>query len=229
MLIICMIFSRFRVWRSFRKGTADMFLNDLISNGKSPIVPIINIKDKTSPDTKKENLYTIDGALSINKEKRITKLTTNDIIGYNIITSSNSSTSFTTTCEGGKITIDLTNIKTNIKYEDRNKFLININAKSDVSDYSCNKKRSIKTEEYIKSIIKKMIKTRIDSIIKISINTKTDFIGFGNIVYAKDYNFFKNISNNYEKDYLKTIKYDIKIDLKFSNTGNLRTTIKGSD
>ena len=209
--------------------TADMFLNDLISNGKSPIIPLINIKQSNPSEEKKEKLFSIDGALVLNKENEITKLTKDEVIGFNILTTSNATTNITSLCKEGKITIDLTNIKTDIKYEDRNKFKINVSAKSDVSDYSCKMERSIKTEEYIKSLTRKLIESKIDSVIDTSVNSKTDFIGFGSIIYANDYKFFKNISDNYEKEYLKDIKYDINIDLKFSNTGNLRTNIKGSD
>ena len=200
--------------------TFDMFIDDIISNNKSPILPVIK---------KEENSFIIDSSIILNNNNNITNLNEKETIGYNILSNNSNIFHITMPCDNGNMTIDLKDIKSNISLDGTNNFIIDIKYYSNVGDYSCKLKRNMKTEDYIKKEITNNIKEYVSSTIEVSKESNTDFIGFGKILYAYDYKNYKDIERTYEQNYLKDIKYSINVNLNFSNTGNLRKNIKGSD
>lgn len=205
------------------KVTFDMFLNSVISNNTSIILPVLEINDKNIGTIDKEKTFIINKEIIINNNHTINYLEGNENIGYNLLKNKDVITNtLTIPCDENYFTIYLKEIKSSINPINNNEFDIKIKAKSSISDYNC---KTTTNENRIKNDIETEIKKIINKTILKSINTKTDFIGFGNILYSKNYQFYKTLNKDYEQYYLDNIKYNVNVNITLNKFGNLNNNL----
>lgn len=210
--------------------TFDEYIDDYISKGKSLIVPRLHITSyKPSEEKKEEKVIEIKDLIIVNTDKEVNYLNENESIGYSLLTNKGKRFILTIPCPNGKYTIELKSFKTSIEPKNNNTFSIDVSSFGTVGSYDCELTNEKKIEEFIVNSTEEEINKIINETINLSKKNKTDFIGLGNILYAKKYRYFNKIQDDWENKYLEKIKFNITTKVSTNKLGNLKSTLKGSD
>jgi len=210
--------------------TFDEYIDDYISKGKSLIVPRIHITDnKPSEENKEDKIIEIKDLIIVNDKKEVNYLNENESIGYSLLSNKGKRFILTIPCPNGDYTIELKSFKTNIEPKNNNTFNIEVSSFGTALSFTCDLTNEKKIEEFIVDSTQDEIKNIILETLKLSQSTKTDFIGLGDILYAKKYKYFNKIQEDWEEKYLEKIKFNVTTNVSINKLGNLKSTLKGSD
>lgn len=192
-----------------------------IINNSSPTFTKISLTNNNELKNNTNILNSIElptyiklGNILVFNNKKLTELTREESIIYNLLKSKGSNSIITLRCSNKKYyTLELLNNSSKVNYNSKEKaLLINLNLTYSISEYNCDE--SLLNDNVVNNIkedIKSKIIKEINNLINKSIQYKSNFINFEKI---------KSI-----EELSKTnIKYDIKINLE--NRGDLLNRIK---
>lgn len=196
------------------------FMQDLVSEGKNPILPTIKNNN---------NNLIIENIGLFKDNKLIGYLNNDENIGYNFITDSIKSTTIDYKCDNDKyISININNSKTEIKSKIvNNNPVIDLNVKCDaqVSEVNCSNATNDLTK--IKKETEKRIYKIIDNVIK---KTQEDFnsdiFGFGNYIYKNHYSYWKKIDKKWYSTYYPNLKVNTKVTVNLDDQGSIIETVR---
>ena len=192
-----------------------------IINNSSPTFTKISLTNNNELKNNTNILNSIElptyiklGNILVFNNKKLTELTREESIIYNLLKSKGSNSIITLRCSNKKYyTLELLNNSSKVNYNSKEKaLLINLNLTYSISEYNCDE--SLLNDNVVNNIkedIKSKIIKEINNLINKSIQYKSNFINFEKI---------KSI-----EELSKTnIKYNIKINLE--NRGDLLNRIK---
>ena len=197
------------------------FMQDLLSEGKNPILKVISKNDKDK--------LTIDDIAIFKNKKLITFLDGKYNIAYNFITDNIKSTNINYKCSdknyiGVNVTKSNTNIKSIIKNNEPIIYLdVDINAQ--IEEVNCSKEEDNISK--IRSEVEKEVKKMIDDVIdetKKDINS--DIFGFGENIYQNHLSFWKSIKNDWLDKYYPNLKVKTDVEVKLDNQGSILETVR---
>ena len=209
--------------------TFNEFVSSLLEKGNNPILPSIEIVGDLKTGTGEDNLketnptaYLKLSTLGLFKDNKfITWADKEESEGINIINNKVQIAKLTSPCNEAYTVTELSKLKTKVDYKD-NKFTIKIKATGNILEVACDV--DLTDNEEIKKIEQKnieRIKELCDKAILLSKENKTDVFGFGNMIYKKNPNYFKEIENIWEDELFLNIDVEYDIDLKLEAKGNI--------
>lgn len=177
-----------------------------------------NIK-KSEPDAS----IVLDDLAIFKDEKLVGYLNKQDSINVSTIKNEINNTIYTYECQKGKYaSIEIVDSKTDIK---ANKQTINITVKQRANINEVNCGLDLEKKEVIEKLEKDMVKEKEKEILKTinkSINDfNADIFGFEDILYKDNPSNYKALVKKYDKDLLKNLKFQVKIDLNLLAKGNI--------
>lgn len=192
------------------------FVNDLESKGINPVMSSIKITDSDEED--KKDLQISDMAI-FDDDKLVGYLGKDETKGYNFITDNINSTIISFKCnDNNNMSVKLKDVKTTNKFKLNNnepQIIINVSGSANIEESNCNTELGIirnKTNNKITTLIS-------DTINKVKQDYGTDIFGFGNIIYLKNHRHFKDIEENWNKEFL-TLDIVINVDINIETKGN---------
>lgn len=219
------------------------FLYNMINYGFDSVVPTIEIKGIKKEDSNFDELKETE----LNSEIILTDNAIFDnykLVDYmgedeskiiNIISNKSISLNLYNKCYENldkHIVLKIDNPKTKIELQINNdniKYIFNIKASGSIEETNCklhlNDTDVIeKITDYAKSDIRDMVITTMEKLKE----NKSDIFGLENILYKKNYKYWKKIRKKWD-DIYKNLDYDINISLDLKTKGSLETTIKEVD
>ena len=215
--------------------TYEDYVNYLIKSGIDPTFTKISLTNNVSIKNNTEILNSMElptyislGNVLVFNNKKLTELSKDESITLNLLKGKSSNSILTLKCDNNYYTLELINNSSKINFNSKNDEIdVHLNLTYSVSEYNCNK--SLLNDENIKNIKKEIsnkINRNIESLISKSINYKSDFIGFGEIIKSKDKNYFDFKNNNWMEEGLPKLKFKTKIIVNLENRGDLINIIK---
>lgn len=224
-------------WASTSKVKIDDIINDLMEEGNSLVVTGVKLEGNSNQSMKKENFETsipsarleYDSLAVFKKDKLMDWLDADESKGYNYLLNKVKGTVGTLVCpnETGRLSIEVLDSNSDIRVKRVNNkpyFLIKINTKGNIDEVQC--AIDLADPEEIKQIegyIGKKIENLISKVIEKEIALKTDFIGFGAIVYRSDPKLWKQIKESWT-DQLGSLEADIEVDFQIRETGKTKNS-----
>lgn len=177
-----------------------------------------NIK-KSEPDAS----IVLDDLAIFKDEKLVGYLNKQDSINVSTIKNEINNTIYTYECQKGKYaSIEIVDSKTDIK---ANKQTINITVKQRANINEVNCGLNLEKKGVIEKLEKDMAKEKEKEILKTinkSINElDADIFGFKDILYKDNPNNYKSLVERFDKDLLKNLKFEIKVELNLFAKGNI--------
>lgn len=201
--------------------TFEDYVNYIIKKDIDPVFTKISLTNDNSIKNNTSILNGIElptyitlGNLLVFNNKKLTELSKDESIIYNLLKGTKSNSILTLKCNNENYyTLELLDNSSKIDYDSKEKMIsIDLNLTYSISDYNCSESLlDNKNINNIKKDIKTKIANNINSLINKSIEYKSNFIGF------------KKIENT--KELSKTLfKTDIKVNIE--NRGDLTDRIK---
>lgn len=206
-------------------------LKNYLSHGITPIYPNIylkgNIEELTNVDSLKitdlESYLELKPLVFFTNDKEEVSLTKEQTLGFNFLTNHVSKGVITSKCDGEYYTIET--ISSNVEMKDnlqKDEIKIDGSIEAEVVYYGC--KENFNTTK-IKRGIESTIKEYIEDTINLAKDKKTDFIGIGSYIYKNNHKYFNFEENDWNKDGLSKLNFDINIEVKLNKQGNLRSDL----
>lgn len=215
------------------------FINDILIEGKEPLVSTIKITGKVSSADSEEDLYRTDiktsieiSSMALFKNYNLVYVTNKDESkGINVINNKVNKLFLTIPCGEGKILSMLDDIRSNISYDiiDR-KAYFTIKATGSISiqevDCDCDLSNKKVQKEITQKYEKELTKI-INKGVNVTKKYKTDVFGFGNMIYKHDYDYWMNNKDQWDEIFSNLdVSYDVN--LKMVSLGSLLNTVKGT-
>lgn len=208
------------------------FIGRILEEGYEGIMQTIKINGNVKEGSKQKNIETAEpktylslGPLAIYKNDKLIKTTTNkETEQIQIINNEAKELIYDLKYKDKTINIFSNNIKSKIKMKNAKKIDIYISGYGSINEINGH----LDLEKNIKNIEKMWNKNLKKDLKKLINKTKneyqSDIFGFGNMIYKKYPQKWKNIKN---KKYLKQISVTIHTNLKINSAGSLVGTLKG--
>jgi spore germination protein KC len=218
--------------------TFSKFIENLLKVGISPILPTITIEGDAEEGTSEKSLEQASpdailklSTLAIFKDDKLIGYATKDESrGINLMAGKINAMIVKYECDSNYLVSSLSELNTEIKIDFENDLpiaTIYIEGNGDITENNCNLKLTDKDViEKIQKGINNEIKRLINKGLKLlQEDYKSDVIGFGNLIYKKNPNYFKNI-NNWDEDEFPNLEVKIKTNINLSTKGSARESIK---
>ena len=205
------------------------FIGKTIQKGYDPIMTTIKIngdKDKGSKqsnlETTEPNTYLSMGPIAIYKNDKLISLSSNkETELIRVINNENKELNYNFKYKGKNVNMFSNMTKTSVKLINKNFINVDIYIKGDIFETDSNVnlnnyKEVYKINKKWQKNVKKDVKKLID---KIKHKWKSDIFGFGNMVYKKYPDHYKNFK-------LDKIKVNVKVKTEIISTGSLTKVIK---
>ncbi|MEL7596934.1 MAG: Ger(x)C family spore germination protein [Clostridiaceae bacterium] len=222
------------LWGSTYDVHIDELINDLISEGKNPVVTGIEVIGNSKigssisnvENVKIPTIVTISNIGVFQKDKLIGWLSENEGIGYNYIMGKIKSTIVTLPCEDGNIGIELLKIKSKIKGKVENgkpKIEVKLWVEGNVADVGCKVELSKSKNIYeLEEKLQKKIKIDMEKTVeKVQKDFKSDIFGFGDAIHRADSKAWKELKNNWNTTGFVDLPVDIQVTAKISGVGTV--------
>lgn len=222
-----------KIWGPTTTVTLDELINNLVSNGKNPVLSGVYVYDRPENGSDFKNVQNvspktglrIDALGVFKKDKLVGWLNAKESTGYNYIANNVSSTPVNVPCSGGRLTIETIRSKTKVNGksgEGKPKFPFPSSRKEIFGDVECNidllKKENIKKIELeYQSSIKETIKEAIKTAQK---TYQSDIFGFGQVIYRSDPRAFKRFEPRWEQEF-KNVDVSVKVNAKIRSLGTI--------
>lgn len=219
------------------------FVHHRVNHGYDTVVPSVTIEGIKNQDSDSEELketelknnLKISEVAIFNEYKLSTYMTREENKAINIITNKSTSLNLYSNCYNDidKYTvIKIDSPKTKIDFNINNnkiKYSFDVKASGSIEETNCkinlsDEKVINKIKDYARSDIYEMI----NNTIKKAKNNESDIFGLENIIYKKNYKYWKKIKNNWN-DIYNNLDYEINVDLDLKTKGSLETTLKEVD
>lgn len=205
------------------------FIGKTIQKGYDPIMTTIKIngdKDKGSKqsnlETTEPNTYLSMGPIAIYKNDKFKRLSSNkETELIRVINNENKELNYNFKYKGKNVNMFSNMTKTSIKLIDKKNINVDIYIKGDIFETDSNVnlnnyKEVYKINKKWQKNVKKDVKKLID---KIKYKWKSDIFGFGNMVYKKYPDHYKNFK-------LDKIKVNVRVKTEIISTGSLTKVVK---
>lgn len=192
------------------------FMQDLVSEGKNPIVPTIKKTD--------EDKLVIDNIGIFKDKKLIGYLNGNQNIAFNFITDNIKSTTINYKCdENNYIGINITKSNTDIKSVIKNNeplIYLNVVVNAEIMEVNCS--NGIDNLENVRKEIGNKIKKLINNVIKTTKEDyQSDIFGFGKNIYQNHLSYWNKVKKDWEKEYYPNLKVTTNVEVKLNNQGSI--------
>lgn len=218
--------------------TFNEFVRAIIEEGRNPVLPTISIIGNIEEGNKDENIeqnkpqtYIKLGMMAIFNGFDLIKISNKDQSkGINLIDDKIHTTLISNQYKDGYVVVELLDSKSDISVEikdDMPKIKIKIKANGAIEEVSGNIDiEQIEEINNIKKASEDEIVRIINEAIAFSKETKTDILGFGNLIYKKDYKFWKKIKKKWQSEMLSKIEVETKVTLDLKAKGKIDSVIE---
>lgn len=220
--------------------TFSKFVENIIKEGIEPTTPSIialgNVEDAQNSDSlqesKPEATLKLGTVAIFYDDKLLGYANEKESRGINVINNKVTSTSATFEYKDNYITVNVTGIK--VKHEIEmidNKPVVTIVFSSDAAI------RELEGVEYVDDVdvikdIEEAIENNVKNVIKQALDCtqkkfKSDVFGFGNLIYKKYPDYFKNLNKDWSTEVFPDLEIKIEVDVKLHTKGSLEQSIGG--
>ncbi|MFJ7729244.1 Ger(x)C family spore germination protein [Neobacillus sp. NPDC097160] len=226
-------------WASTSRVTLDMLIDDLSSEGKSPILTGVMIKGSNNKGKDLDNIKVsqvpttlkYNGLAVFKRDKLVGWLNENESKGYNYTQGNVKSTVEKINCQNGDMDVEIISSRSKIKgaltQSGDPSIHIDIYAEGNIGDLSCNidisDPSSIpKIETMTESKIKEMI---LDAVRESQTEYKTDIFGFGDVLRRGHPKKWKRWKQNWDSRY-SDLSVDVNVDVKIQRIGTINQSVR---
>lgn len=216
--------------------TFEDYVNYLIKAGIDPTFTKISLTNNKKIKNNTEILNEIElptyiklGNILVFNNKKLTELNEEESMALNLLKNNSSNSTISLKCDNNKYyTLELANSSSKIDFNSKkDEISINLNLTYNISEYNCSGNLlDNQNLNNIKDNISNKIKYNVNSLIKKQIEYKSDFIGFGEIIKSKNKGYFDFNNKNWMIEGLPKLKYNINIEIKLEDKGDLLNRIK---
>lgn len=225
-------------WAPETTVTLDELLNDLMRQGKHPVLSAVEIKGNQETGQSVNNLQTIStptklayaGLAVFKKDRLIGWLNENESKGYNYIQNKVRSTIGLVSCpKGGEISMEVFNTKTDVKgklVDGKPHIDVLIRMEQNVAEVQC--KIDLTKQETFVQLENISIK-RLRNIIQMSLDKvqktyKVDIYGFGEAIHRSEPKAWARLKKNWDEQFAD-LPVNIKLDIKIRRMGTIINSI----
>lgn len=218
--------------------TYSKFVENLLKKGINPILPTITIEGDEKDGSEEKNLEQSSpkatlklGTIAIfDDDKLIEYATKDESRGINLMNNKINEMIIEYECGNNYLVTSLSEVKSSIDIKFKNGkpvATINIKSAGDINENNCNFELTDPNDiDEIEEKINKEVKKLVEKGLKlIQDDLKSDIIGFGNLIYKKNPQYFKKI-DNWDKDGFPELEVKIKVDVNIGTKGAARKSIK---
>ncbi len=214
------------------------FIDKYVRKGVEPILPTITLKGNEEQGKSEESLkettptaYLQLSNLALFKKDKLVHITDEDESdGINIISSDVSEMLLTCNCSGGKMSVEIRDVRTSKKVSLENKqpkFTIDVKASASIQENTCkldleNEKSVLEAEQRVEEEVKRLMMKAI----KVSQKYETDIFGFGNLLYKYYPNYYKKLDKEWNEETFPKIDINTKINVRLESKGSIESNIK---
>ncbi|WP_309244759.1 Ger(x)C family spore germination protein [Cohnella silvisoli] len=225
-----------RNWSPSMTVTIDSLIDDLISDGKNPVLTGLRVVGELETGKSKRNVENIDppgrlrysGLAVFKKDRLIGWLNEDESRGYNFIMDNVKSSVGNVTCPGeGKVIGEVIRANTVVKgmvYRGRPQVNINVRIEGNVGEVEC-ATLDLTKKDTIRELEKKMgkkIGKSMESVIEKAQNSyKSDIFGFGKAIRRSNPKAWKTLKKGWDEEYFTDLRVTINVDYKIRGTGTM--------
>lgn len=218
--------------------TYSKFIETLLKPGINPILPTITVEGDEDDGEKDENLQqaTPDAILKLStvavfdSDKLIGYASKDESRGINLMMNQINEMIIEHQCEKNYLVTSITEVKGSISIDFKDdKPIANIQIKGigDITENNCNIKLTNPEQiDEIEKEVNKEVKDLVEKGLKLlQEDFKIDVVGFGNLVYKKNPNYYKKI-DNWDEDVFPSLETKITVNIDINKKGSARQSIK---
>lgn len=219
--------------------TYSNFINQILKQGYDPVLPSITIAGDVEEGSTESNLettepesYLVLGPLAIYQgDKLKTFSTEEESQAINILKNDAEEINYNVDYQNQNISIETSNLYTNINIIDSENIEINIKGTGDI--YSITGDFDLENYETIEDIEKaweKQMQEELTNVVqKIQTEYQADILGIGNLIYQNYPKKWEKLKENWNDKYFPNLNIKITTDLTIDGTGSLVKTIKEAE
>ncbi len=206
------------------------FIIDMLATGKNSILPSIVANKNISDDDKdiKSSSLKISNIGVFKNDKLVGYLSNKASRGVSILKKSVNQMSLEVSCNGGKVVTNIKSLNSKLKIKkDKKNIDINVTGTAYLKNASCNldlndTNNINKLERKIEDSLKMMILNSISETKKL----KSDVLGYGELMYKYNYEYFNKVKNSWDDKIYPTINSNVNVNIKLISNGSIDKTIK---
>lgn len=218
--------------------TYSKFIENLLKPGINPILPTITVegdeddgeKDKNLQQSTPNAILKLSTVAIFDDDKLLGYASKDESRGINLMMNQINEMIIQYKCEKNYLVTSITEVKSSISIEFKDdKPIANIEIKGigDITENNCDIELT-DPEEIDK--IQKEINNEVKDLVKKGLKLlqedfKSDVIGFGNLVYKKNPNYYKKV-DNWDEDVFPDLETKITVDISINKKGSARQSIK---
>ncbi len=214
------------------------FIDKYVRKGVEPILPTIMLKGDEEKGKSEESLkettptaYLELSNLALFKKDKLVHITDEDESdGINIISSDVSEMLLTCNCSGGKMSVEIRDLRASKKISLENnqpKFTVNVKASASIQENTC--KLDLENETVIleaEQRVEEEIIRLMEKAVKVAQKYKTDIFGFGNLLYKYHPKYYNNMNKDWNDEVFPKVTVEEKIDVRLESKGSVESNIK---
>lgn len=212
------------------------FITDVLKPGVSPTLPSIEIigqpekgqSSDTLENTKIETYLKISDMALFSGDKFVDYTENEESQVINLLNNESDSLITTIKVDDSQIGLNITEMKSKIKLKSPTHVEVTLKGKAVIREI--NEKYDLEDTKVINKIEKELNKTGksklSDTIDALQTKYKTDSLGFGNLIYQKYPEIWKQVEDEWEDKYFQKIDVKVNTDFKIISTGSLKQTLK---
>ncbi|WP_208590973.1 Ger(x)C family spore germination protein [Gracilibacillus suaedae] len=219
-------------WGSVQATYLDQLVEDILSEGKHPVLSGVAIKGNKEIGNQIDNVEQVRptanleyvGLAGFKKDKLMGWLDIDESMGYNFIADNINSTVFSIPCDEGKTVLEVLSNETKLTGKIQNGIPnINIHVETAVNIGETNCAIETTKLEYIKQL-EKEASVYLENLMKSSINAaknelQSDIFGFGSVIHRSDKKGWNKVKTTWDELFLETEeKFNIKIIVRGTGT-----------
>lgn len=211
------------------------YLKDYFEPGITPVYPNIymhgdaeiseDIDDLKKTET--ESYIELKDLVTFDKQGNAIHLGVDESMGYNFLKNHVTNATVTSTCGDEYFTVETLSSK--FKFEDdlkNNKIKVIADIDGEISFYGC--KEDLNESKVLKDVttsFENKVKENVLSTLNLAKQSQVDFVGVGNFIYKNNTKYFDFDKNDWDKEGLSKIDFDIEINANLYKQGNLKGDI----
>ncbi|WP_226666285.1 Ger(x)C family spore germination protein [Metabacillus litoralis] len=228
-----------KTWAPTAAITLDKLIQDLVTEGKNPVLTGIEVIGEPAAGQTKKNLETIkptaylkySGLAVFKSDKMLGWLDQDESKGYNFIMNNVKNTVTNVNCpKEGKFNYEIVKSKTEVTGKVENntpKIEIQIKSEGNVGEVKCDidltKQKTI--EELEKSVEKDLMNLVEMTINNVQEDFSTDVFGFGDAIHRANAEEWENLKSNWNDKHFTDLEINVKADIKIRRLGKIGNSI----
>ncbi|WP_186578000.1 Ger(x)C family spore germination protein [Aquibacillus kalidii] len=224
-----------KTWAPTTAVKLDELIQDLVTEGKNPVLPGIEIIGDPSNGKSKQNIESITPSSYLKyssiavfkKGKMLGWLDREQSKGYNLIMNNVESTIADVRCpDKKKFNFEIKKSQAEVTANVRNntpKINVSIKAEGNIGEMNCEldltKQTTIeKLQKLIESDLKHVVQ---DAIKSVQDEYSVDIFGFGDTIHRSDKNSWKSLKKEWNEKHFSELEVDVKVDVKIRRLGKI--------